>query len=65
MCAAVAVDPNSILLIMHANTYNAVLRQYHYRQKQLTTATNLLSELPLFKSYAYSKLATVAYTVSI
>eukprot|EP01036_Dinobryon_divergens_P029081 gene29081-38139_t len=64
MCAAVAVDPNSILLIMHANTYNAVLRQYHYRQKQLTTATNLLSELPLFKSYAYSKLATVAYTMT-
>ena len=63
MCAAVAVVPNSILLIMHASTYNAVLRQHHYRQKQLSAATNLLSELPLFKSFAYSKLATIAYTV--
>lgn len=64
MCAAVALDPDSVLLIMHANTYNAVLRQYHYRHKQLSSATSLLSELPLFKTFTYSKVASIAYTMT-
>lgn len=62
-CAAVAIDPESILLIMHAETYNAVLRQHHYRQKQLSSATALLGELPLFQHYNYSKIASIAYTM--
>lgn len=52
-----------MLLIMHAETYNAVLRQHHYRQKQLSSATALLSELPLFKAHNYSKIASIAYTM--
>ena len=48
---------------MHAETYNAVLRQHHYRQKQLSSATALLSELPLFKNQNYSKIASIAYTM--
>lgn len=48
---------------MHADTYNAVLRQHHYRQKQLSSATALLSELPLFKHHIYSKIASIAYTM--
>lgn len=52
-----------MLLIMHAETYNAVLRQHHYRQKQLSSATALLTELPLFKHHNYSKIASIAYTM--
>lgn len=48
---------------MHAETYNTVLRQHHYRQKQLSSATALLSELPLFKNQNYSKIASIAYTM--
>lgn len=62
-CAAVALDPNSMLLVMHADTYNAVLRQHHYRQKQLSSATSLLQELPLFQHQNYSKLASIAYSM--
>ncbi len=57
------MSEDSMLLIMHAETYNAVLRQHHYRQKQLSSATALLSELPLFKMYNYSKIASIAYTM--
>lgn len=52
-----------MLLVMHADTYNAVLRQHHYRQKQLSSATALLQELPLFRHHTYSKIASVAYTM--
>lgn len=48
---------------MHAETYNEVLRQHHYRQKQLSSATALLQELPLFKQHTYSKIASLAYTM--
>lgn len=48
---------------MHAETYNTVLRQHHYRQKQLSSATALLQELPLFRHHNYSKVASVAYTM--
>jgi CRP-like cAMP-binding protein len=48
---------------LNADTYNAVLRQHHYRQKQLSSATALLSELPLFKTHNYSKIASIAYTM--
>lgn len=62
-CAAVALAPDSLLLIMQAETYNNVLRVHHYRQKQLSSATSLLSELPLFKHHNYSKVASIAYTM--
>jgi CRP-like cAMP-binding protein len=62
-CAAVSLTEDTILMIMHAETYNAVLRQHHYRQKQLSSATSLLQELPLFKGHHYSKIASMAYTM--
>ena len=62
-CACVAIDENSMMLIMHADTYNAVLRQHHYRQKQLSSATALLQELPLFRHHTYPKVASIAYTM--
>lgn len=62
-CAAVSRDNESFLMVMQADTYNAVLRQHHYRQKQLSSATALLSELPLFKHLNYSKIASIAYTM--
>eukprot|EP00981_Chlorochromonas_danica_P015591 scaffold13610_cov159-Ochromonas_danica.AAC.4 len=62
-CAVIAIDDDSMLLVMHADTYNAVLRQHHYRQKQLSSATSLLQELPLFRHNIYSKIASIAYTM--
>eukprot|EP01032_Pedospumella_encystans_P027401 gene27401-30970_t len=62
-CACVALDEDSMCLIMHADTYNAVLRQHHYRQKQLSSATALLQQLPLFRHLNYSKVASVAYSM--
>jgi CRP-like cAMP-binding protein len=62
-CAAVALDEGTMMLVMHADTYNTVLRQHHYRQKQLSSATALLQELPLFKHHNYSKVASIAYTM--
>ncbi|KAJ1421723.1 hypothetical protein B484DRAFT_452613 [Ochromonadaceae sp. CCMP2298] len=61
--AAVAIDEDSTLLILHADTYNAVLRQHHYRQKQLSSATALLQELPMFRHHNFSNIASVAYTM--
>ena len=61
MCAAVAVTDESFLFVLHANTYNTVLRQHHYRSKQLSACTALLQELPIFNTYSYSKLSNIAY----
>lgn len=52
---------DTFLLVLHAETYNSVLRQVHYRQKQLAACTSLLLQLPLFKNYTYSKLSNIAY----
>ena len=52
-----------MLLVVHADTYNLVLKQHHYRQKQLSSATTLLQELPLFKHHNYSAIAAIAYTL--
>lgn len=52
---------DTFLLVLHGDTYNTVLRQAHYRQKQLAACTSLLSQLPLFKAYPYAKLSNIAY----
>ena len=52
---------DTFLLVLHGDTYNTVLRQAHYRQKQLAACTSLLSQLPLFKQYPYPKLSNIAY----
>lgn len=62
-CAAVSSDDDSLLLILHADTYNAVIKKLHNRQRQLTLATALLQELPLFKQFGFSKISSVAYTL--
>jgi CRP-like cAMP-binding protein len=61
MCAAVASTDDTFMFIMHGDTYNTVLRQHHYRSKQLSAATALLQQLPIFNTYSYSKLSNVAY----
>jgi len=43
----VANSDSSILLVLHAETYDAVLRKFHTRQRQLNLARSLLAELPL------------------
>jgi CRP-like cAMP-binding protein len=63
MCAAVATTDESFLFVLHASTYNAVLRQHHYRSKQLSEVTQLLQELPIFNLYSYSKLSNAAYAM--
>jgi len=62
-CAAVAANADTFLFILHGDTYNAVLRQQHYRQRQLSAATSLLQNLPLFNHYSYSRLSNIAYTM--
>jgi CRP-like cAMP-binding protein len=61
MCAAVASTDDTFLFVLDAPTYNSVLRQHHYRSKQLTTCTALLQSLPIFNLYSYSKLSNIAY----
>lgn len=62
-CAAIANDENSVLMILHADTYDFVLRKFHTRQRQLNLARSLLTELPLFSHYGFSKISAVAYTL--
>jgi len=61
MCAAVATTDDTFIFVLHGDTYNAVLRQHHYRSKQLSQATALLQQLPIFNTYSYSKLSNIAY----
>jgi CRP-like cAMP-binding protein len=46
--SAVAVAGDSVLMILHASTYEHVLKKFHFRQKALSSAIKLLQELPLF-----------------
>jgi len=63
MCAAVAATDDTFIFVLHGDTYNAVLRQHHYRSKQLSQATALLQQLPIFNNYSYSKLSNIAYAM--
>jgi len=51
------------LLYLHADTYNAVLRQHHFRQTRLDSSIALLQELPLFQQLSPSVLTAIAYTI--
>ena len=61
---AFSFTDDTFLLILHADTYNAVLKQAHYRQKQLASCTALLNQLPLFRHYPYPQLQLIAYYMS-
>jgi len=52
-----------VLLYLHADTYNAVLRQHHFRQTQLNSSIALLQELPLFQQLSSATLTAIAYTM--
>lgn len=52
-----------MLLYLHADTYNAVLRQHHFRQTRLDSSIALLQELPLFQQLSPSILTAIAYTI--
>jgi CRP-like cAMP-binding protein len=52
-----------VLLYLHADTYNAVLRQHHFRQTRLDSSIALLQELPLFQQLSPSVLTAIAYTI--
>ena len=51
------------MLYLHADTYNAVLRQHHFRQTRLDSSIALLQELPLFQQLSPSVLTAIAYTI--
>jgi len=59
--SAFSATDDTFLLVLHADVYNVVLKQVHYRQKQLASCTSLLKELPLFQHYPYPKLSNIAY----
>lgn len=64
-CAAVCNSDDTLLLILQADTYNACLRKFHYRQGALAVATRLLQELPLFEHMSFSKISQIAYTMKM
>ena len=63
MCSAVAATSNSFCFILHASTYNVVLKQHHYRASKLSSATALLKEMPVFNTYTHAKLSSVAFNM--
>jgi CRP-like cAMP-binding protein len=63
MCSAVTATTNTFCFILHAPTYNAVLKQHHYRSSKLTAATALLTEMPVFNAYSQARLASIAYNM--
>lgn len=62
-CSAVALDEDSMLLLVHADTYNTTLRHHHYREKQLHVSIALLQEISIFKKMNISTLTALAYTM--
>jgi len=62
--SAFSATEDTFLLVLHADVYNAVLKQVHYRQKQLASCTSLLKELPLFRHYPYPRLSQIAFVMT-
>lgn len=52
-----------MLLLVHADTYNATLRHHHYREKQLHVSIALLQEISFFQTMNISTLTALAYTM--
>ena len=63
MCSAVAATSNSFCFILHASTYNLVLKQHHYRASKLSAATALLKQMPVFNTYSHAKLSSIAFNM--
>ena len=64
MCSAVAATSNTFCFILHSSTYNAVLKQHHYRSSKLSAATALLATMPVFNTYSAAKLGNIAYNMT-
>ena len=60
-CAAVCMDRATLLLVVHASTYNKTLRKVHQRQQQMSGAMELLMSLPTFRGFTYASIATLAF----
>eukprot|EP01041_Mallomonas_annulata_P001044 gene1044-2043_t len=61
-CAAVTV-PDTLLLVIDVDTYNAILRQFRVSESQLTIASQLLKESLLFSHYTDGKMKNIAYNM--
>jgi len=49
--------------MLHADTYNEVLRDHHYRQTQFKACISLLQQLPIFKCAKLATLTSVVHKV--
>ena len=49
--------------MLHADTYNEVLRNHHYRQTQFKACISLLQELPIFKRTKLAALTSIVQKV--
>ena len=54
---------NAILMILHLDTYNDVLRRHHFRHLKTKFTVDLLSQLPILGGFAQSVIASIAYTM--
>lgn len=56
-------DVSTVLLVLHVDTYNAIMRRHHFRHLKTKTTIELLQQLPLFMKYPHSQIAAIAYTM--
>lgn len=61
--ASAVVDPGSVLLVVHADCYNAVLRRHHLRQQKMAEGLHLLQNVAVFRDAGYAKLAQIAFAM--
>lgn len=54
---------NAILMILHLDTYNDVLRRHHFRHLKTKFTVDLLTQLPILEGFAQSVIASIAYTM--
>jgi CRP-like cAMP-binding protein len=54
---------NAILMILHLDTYNDVLRRHHFRHLKTKFTVDLLTQLPILGGFAQSVIASIAYTM--
>lgn len=63
-CAALTSSTNSIVFVMHANTYDTCLRKFHFRQHTLSSAIKLLQDIPTFNQIGHSKVSQLAFAMT-
>ena len=52
-----------IMMILHLDTYNDVMRRHHFKHLKTKSTVELLQQLPLFMKYSQSVISSIAYTM--